>query len=144
MVLCARSKERRFARFLLSLIVTAAAVVIPRRSTRWHFQPSSMWFLRRWQQPYVPKDHLATSLSHLGRFRGFVGTNLEQSWLILAQLASSWGSLGTLLDHLGAILDHLKIILMESWTISNPKPKFNDSFTFLRCFNLQWPSFRWF
>ena len=34
MVLCARSKERRFTRFLLSLIVTAAAVVIPRRSTR--------------------------------------------------------------------------------------------------------------
>ena len=73
---------------------------------------------------------------------GFVGANLEQSWLILAQLASSWGSLGTLLGHLRAILDHLKIILMESWTISNPKPKFNDSFTFLRCFNLQWPSFK--
>ena len=77
----------------------------------------------------MPKDHLATSLSHLGRFWGFVGANLEQSWLILAQLASSWDSLGTLLDHLGAILDHLKIILMESWTISNPKPKFNDSLT---------------
>ena len=43
-------------------------------------------------------DHLVTSLSHLGRFWGFVGTNLEQSWLILAQLASSWGSLGTLLE----------------------------------------------
>jgi len=63
-------------------------------------------------------------LSHLGRFWGFVGAHLEQSWLILAQLAQSWGSLGTLLGH-------LKAILKESWTILTPKPKFDNNFTFL-------------
>ena len=73
---------------------------------------------------------------------GLCWSKLGPTCLILDQLASSWGSLGTLLDHLGAILDHLKIILKESWTTSNPKPKFNDSFTFLRCFNWQWPSFK--
>ena len=69
---------------------------------------------------------------------------LGQSWPILARLWLFWGSLGTLLGHLGAILDHLKAILKESWTILNPKPKFNDGFTFLMCFNLQWPYFKGF
>ena len=37
--------------------------------------------------------------------------SVKQSWIILAQLAPSWGYLGTLLGHLEAILDYLRAML---------------------------------
>ena len=66
-------------------------------------------------------------LGHLDRFSGFVGTILEQSWPILAQLAPSWEPFGpteaypgvfeAILGHLEGSLGLFEAILGLSWVI---------------------------